>query len=72
MNPHDTWNFDATEQMTLARMTIDGIPRDVLMQAAKNGFFYLIDRNSGKLISADKFGKVTWAERIDLVHGPTR
>lgn len=69
LNPRDTWNFDATEQMTLARMTIDGNPRDVLMQAAKNGFFYVIDRTSGKLISADKFGKVTWAERIDLSTG---
>jgi len=39
------------------------------MQAPKNGFFYVIDRESGKLISAEKFGKVTWAERIDPATG---
>lgn len=69
LNPHDTWNFDATAQMTLARITVDGKSRDVLMQAAKNGFFYVLDRATGKVISAEKFGKVTWAERIDLDTG---
>jgi quinohemoprotein ethanol dehydrogenase len=39
------------------------------MQAPKNGFFYVIDRETGKLISADKLGKVTWADRIDLKTG---
>ena len=39
------------------------------MQAPKNGFYYVIDRRTGKLISAEKLGKVTWAERIDLVTG---
>jgi quinohemoprotein ethanol dehydrogenase len=69
LNPRDTWNFDATAQITLARIPIQNKPRDVLMQAAKNGFFYVLDRKSGKLISAEKFGKVTWADRIDLVTG---
>jgi quinohemoprotein ethanol dehydrogenase len=69
LNPHDTWNFDATAQMTLVQLTIDGKPRDVLLQAAKNGFFYVIDRRSGKVISAEKFGKVTWADHIDLATG---
>jgi quinohemoprotein ethanol dehydrogenase len=69
LNPHDTWNFDATSQMTLAQITLDGKPHDVLVQAAKNGFVYLIDRTSGKLLSAEKFGKVTWADHIDLATG---
>jgi quinohemoprotein ethanol dehydrogenase len=68
-NPRDTWNYDCTQQMTLAELTIDGKPRDVLMQAPKNGFFYVIDRTDGKLISAEKLGKVTWADRIDIATG---
>jgi quinohemoprotein ethanol dehydrogenase len=41
----------------------------VLLHAAKNGFFYVIDRENGRLISAEKLGKVTWAERVDLPTG---
>lgn len=67
--PHDTWNYDSTMPMVLADLKIDGNPRKVLMQAPKNGFFYVIDRATGKLISAEKFGKVTWAEKVDLKTG---
>jgi len=67
--PHDSWDYDAAEQMTLADLTISGKPRKVLMQASKNGFFYVIDRVTGKLVSAEKFSKVTWAERVDLTSG---
>jgi quinohemoprotein ethanol dehydrogenase len=63
--PGDTWDFDATMDIELADLVIDGKPRKVLMQAPKNGFFYVIDRTNGKLISADPFVKVTWASRID-------
>lgn len=69
INPRDAWDYDCTQQMTLAELTIDGKPRDVLMQAPKNGFFYVIDRVTGKLISAEKIGKVTWADHIDLASG---
>jgi quinohemoprotein ethanol dehydrogenase len=69
INPSDTWDFDCTQQMTLATLAIGGSPRKVLMQAPKNGFFYVIDRQSGKLISAEKLGKVTWADHIDLETG---
>jgi quinohemoprotein ethanol dehydrogenase len=68
-NPGDTWDYDATEDLELATMEIEGKPRRVLMQASKNGFFYVIDRDSGKLISAQKFAKVTWAQGIDLKTG---
>ncbi|MBU6268574.1 MAG: PQQ-dependent dehydrogenase, methanol/ethanol family [Sphingomonadales bacterium] len=68
-NPRDTWNYDCTQQITLATLTIGGRRRDVLMQAPKNGFFYVIDRQSGKLLSAGKFTKATWAERIDIASG---
>jgi quinohemoprotein ethanol dehydrogenase len=69
INPRDSWDYDCTQQMTLATLTIDGKHRKVLMQAPKNGFFYVLDRQSGKLISAEKLGKVTWADRIDLATG---
>ncbi|WVM93682.1 hypothetical protein ULG90_07590 [Halopseudomonas pachastrellae] len=55
--------------MTLAELEIDGKPRQVIMQAPKNGFFYVLDRATGELLSAEKFGKVTWAERIDMATG---
>ena len=69
VNPRDSWDYDSTQQMTLATLTIEGRPRKVLMQAPKNGFFYVIDRETGKLISAGQIAKQNWAERIDLVTG---
>ena len=69
INPRDSWDYDCTQQMTLATLTIEGKHRKVLMQAPKNGFFYVLDRQTGKLISADKLGKVTWADHIDLATG---
>ena len=69
MVPKDAWDYDCTQQMTLADLTIDGKLRHVLMQAPKNGFFYVLDRTDGKLISAEKIGKVNWASSIDLQSG---
>jgi quinohemoprotein ethanol dehydrogenase len=67
--PRDSWDFDATQQMTLADLAIDGKSHKVLMQAPKDGFLYVIDRQTGKLISAGKIGKVTWADHIDIATG---
>src|SRR4029077_16322029 len=69
MNPREAWDFKATANIISATLPIDGKPRKVLIQAPTNGFFYVIDRQTGKLISAEKTGKVTWAERIDLESG---
>jgi quinohemoprotein ethanol dehydrogenase len=69
INPRDAWDYDCTQQMTLADLIIDGKSRKVLMQAPKNGFFYVIDRETGRPISAGKIGKVTWAKGIDLKTG---
>ena len=69
VNPREAWDFKATADIVLAKLVIDGKPRRVLMQAPTNGFFYLIDRDTGKLISAEKIGKATWAERVDLETG---
>jgi quinohemoprotein ethanol dehydrogenase len=63
--PDDTWDFDSVQQMMLADITIDGRPRKVIMQANKNGFFYVLDRVTGDFISAQPFAKVNWAKGID-------
>ena len=67
--PGETWDFTATQHIILADLVIDGQPRKVLMQAPKNGFFYVIDRATGELIGADPFVKVTWATGVDLQTG---
>jgi quinohemoprotein ethanol dehydrogenase len=69
VNPREAWDFKATADMILADLNIAGKRHKVLMQAPTNGFFYVLDRESGKLLSAEKLGKVTWAERIDLKTG---
>lgn len=67
--PGDNWDFTATQKMILADLIIDGEPRQVLMQAPKNGFFYVLDRKTGELISAEPYATVTWASHIDPVTG---
>jgi quinohemoprotein ethanol dehydrogenase len=67
--PGEEWDFDAVQQLILADLTIDGARRPVLMQANKNGFFYVLDRKTGQLISAKNFTPVTWASGVDLKTG---
>lgn len=67
--PGETWDFTATQQMILATLPVDGRPRKVLLQAPKNGFFYVLDRVNGQLLSAEKFVPANWASRIDLTTG---
>ena len=69
INPGETWDFNAAMDIEFADLTIDGRKRSVVMNAPKNGFYYVIDRKDGKLISAEKFAKATWADRIDLKTG---
>ncbi|WP_218940271.1 PQQ-dependent dehydrogenase, methanol/ethanol family [Denitrobaculum tricleocarpae] len=59
--PGDSWDYTSTQHIILADLKIDGEDRKVLMQAPKNGFFYVIDRTDGSFISAEPFVKVTWA-----------
>ncbi|WP_176598932.1 PQQ-dependent dehydrogenase, methanol/ethanol family [Sphingobium sp. 15-1] len=70
--PAETWDFTATQPIILATLTIDGRPRKVLMQAPKNGFFYVLDRTDGKLISARPFSRVNWANGVDPATGRPR
>jgi len=67
--PADNWDYTATQQMILAEIEINNEIRSVIMQAPKNGFFYVLDRKTGELISAEKFGHVTWATHVDMETG---
>jgi PQQ-dependent dehydrogenase (methanol/ethanol family) len=63
--PGDDWDYAATQPLILADLLIEGRERQVIMQAPKNGFFYVIDRVTGEFISAEAFADVTWATGID-------
>ncbi len=63
--PGDRWDYDSTQTLTLATLTIDGRPRKVIMQAAKNGYFYVLDRATGRLLAARNFVPVNWSRGID-------
>ena len=67
--PGDSWDYNATQHIILADVRIRGAMRQVLMQAPKNGFFYMLDRKTGELISAEKYVEVTWATGIDMQTG---
>ena len=67
--PHDAWDYDGVNELVLADLTIDGKQVPALMQANRNGFFYVIDRSNGKLISAKNFVPANWATGIDLKTG---
>ena len=67
--PDDAWDYEATAPIVLMDLTLDGQPRKLLTQAAKDGFFYVIDRQSGQLLSATPFIKVTWASQVDVATG---
>jgi quinohemoprotein ethanol dehydrogenase len=69
MVPGDSWDFDSVQQMILAELNIKGKTRKVIMQANKDGFYYVIDRVTGEFISAQPFSKVTWAKGIDQKTG---
>jgi quinohemoprotein ethanol dehydrogenase len=67
--PGDAWDFDSAEPIILADLTINQSPRKVLLHAPKNGFFYVLDRGTGELISAKPYTAVSWASGIDLKTG---
>lgn len=69
ITPQDQWDFTATQHMILADIEMNGSVRKVIMQAPKNGFFYVLDRTNGKLLSAKNFVPVNWASGIDLQTG---
>ena len=67
--PGETWDYNSNMDIVLADLEIEGERRQVILHAPKNGFFYVIDRHSGQLISAEPFADVNWASHIDLKTG---
>ena len=63
--PGDTWDYTATQHIMLLDLEVDGELRKVLVQAPKNGFFYVLDRRTGEFISAKPYVQTTWASHID-------
>jgi len=67
--PAESWDYTATQHMILADMQIDGRMRQVIMQAPKNGFFYVIDRTNGEFISGNNYVEINWASGLDAITG---
>jgi len=67
--PADNFDYTAVQPLMLTEIVINGLPRKVVMQAPKNGFFYVLDAETGDLIYADAYARVTWATGIDLETG---
>lgn len=63
--PHDEWDYDGSNEMILVDMKIDGKLRHTLVTFNRNGFVYVMDRATGEVLSADKYGAVNWAKKID-------
>lgn len=67
--PGETWDYTATSPLILMDRVIDGKPRKLIVQAPKNGFFYVIDRLTGQLVSAKAFVPMNWATGVDMKTG---
>lgn len=67
--PGETWDYTAAQHIILAELKLDGVERKVLMQAPKNGFFYVLDRETGQLLSAENYIDITWATHVDMKTG---
>ncbi|MET0292223.1 MAG: PQQ-dependent dehydrogenase, methanol/ethanol family [Steroidobacteraceae bacterium] len=67
--PRESWDYTAAQPIMIANLPIGGVTRRVVMQAPKNGFFYVLDAKAGTLLSAEAFATVNWASGIDLKTG---
>ena len=67
--PGDSWDYNACSPFVLADVMVAGRLRKVVMQAPKNGFFYMLDRTSGELLQAQPYTAVNWASHVDLITG---
>jgi PQQ-dependent dehydrogenase (methanol/ethanol family) len=68
--PGESWDYTAVQHMLLADIEIDGRERQVLMQAPKNGFFFVLDRVTGEFISAAPISRLNWASGVDATGRP--
>lgn len=68
--PNDPFDYDAVNDPILIDLPIDGIQRKLLIQANRNGFFYVLDRTNGELLKANQYvDKVNWTDGIDMKTG---
>lgn len=67
--PEDAWDYDATMPKIITDLEWDGVKRRVVLEVPKNGFFYVLDAHSGKLLAADPYVQVNWASHVDLETG---
>jgi quinohemoprotein ethanol dehydrogenase len=67
--PGETWDYTATQPIMVADLNYPAGKRRVVMQAPKNGFFYVLDARTGQLLSAEKFAPLTWATHVDMKTG---
>jgi alcohol dehydrogenase (cytochrome c) len=67
--PNNPFDYDSVAEMVLADLPVHGTVRKVLMDANRNGFFYVLDRTDGQLLAANPYVKVNWATRVDLKTG---
>ncbi len=70
VSPHDTHDWDANEVPVLADADFKGAPRKLLMQASRNGYFFVLDRTDGKSLLTAPFAFVNWAKGIDAMGRP--
>ena len=68
-SPGESWDHTATQHIIVADLALNGQMRRVVMQAPKNGFFYVLDAKTGELISAEKFTDISWATHVDMKTG---
>ncbi|MGY3534081.1 methanol/ethanol family PQQ-dependent dehydrogenase [Bradyrhizobium embrapense] len=68
-SPNNPFDYDSVAEMVLADMNVEGKPTKVLMDANRNGFFYVLDRTNGKLLAANPYVNVNWATGVDLKTG---
>ena len=67
--PGETWDYNSNMDIVLADLTIEGREVKAAMHAPKNGFFYVLDRADGRLLSAEPYTEVTWATHVDMATG---
>lgn len=67
--PQDAWDYDGVNEVVLADISVSGKKVPAALKADRNGFFYVLNRTDGKLLSAEPFVKVNWAKGIDMVTG---
>jgi quinohemoprotein ethanol dehydrogenase len=67
--PAENWDYTATQHIMLADMDVKGETKKVIWHAPKNGFFFVIDRENGKLLSAEPYANINWASHYDLTTG---